>query len=116
MYDKIRSKSFKLARAHELPKTYKLFQLFHHLFFRITDTIATTHYSVGKSLAELIKLLSHNSYSLKDSFGAITKISRIFPQAVKMMYTWHKVFKNRPSKVCGRQPFINLNGYGLQNF
>ena len=25
---------------------------------------------------------------------------------------WDKVFKNRPSKICGRQPLKNLKGYG----
>ena len=26
---------------------------------------------------------------------------------------WDKVFKNGPSKICGRQPLKNLKGYGL---
>ena len=26
---------------------------------------------------------------------------------------WDKVFKNKPSKICGRQPLNNLKGYGL---
>ena len=26
---------------------------------------------------------------------------------------WDKVFKNGPSKICGRQPFKKLKGYGL---
>ena len=26
---------------------------------------------------------------------------------------WDKVFKNRPSKICERQPLKNLKGYGL---
>ena len=26
---------------------------------------------------------------------------------------WHKVFKNGPNKICGRQPLKNLKGYGL---
>ena len=28
---------------------------------------------------------------------------------------WDKVFKNEPSKICGRQPLKNLKGYGLLN-
>ena len=28
-------------------------------------------------------------------------------------YIWDKVFKNRPSKICGRHPLKNLKGYGL---
>ena len=27
---------------------------------------------------------------------------------------WEKVFKNAPSKICGRQPLKNFKGYGLQ--
>ena len=26
---------------------------------------------------------------------------------------WDRVFKNGPSKICGRQPVKNLRGYGL---
>ena len=29
------------------------------------------------------------------------------------MKQWDKVFKNGPSKICGRQPLKNLKGYGL---
>ena len=28
-------------------------------------------------------------------------------------HRWNKVFKNGPSKICGRQPLKNLKGYGL---
>ena len=28
-------------------------------------------------------------------------------------HIWDKVFKNGPSKICGRQPLKNLKGYGL---
>ena len=30
---------------------------------------------------------------------------------------WNKLFKNGPSKICGRQPLKNLKGYGpVTNF
>ena len=29
------------------------------------------------------------------------------------MFIWVKVFKNGPSKICGRQPLKNLKCYGL---
>ena len=29
---------------------------------------------------------------------------------------WDKVFKNGPSKICGRQSLKNLKGYGLLKF
>ena len=30
-----------------------------------------------------------------------------------VMVIWDKVFKNEPSKICGRQPLKNVKGYGL---
>ena len=30
-----------------------------------------------------------------------------------MILIWDKVFKNGQSKICGRQPFKYLRGYGL---
>ena len=79
MYDKIRTKFAKLARAQGLPKIHKLFQIVPS-FRPIIDTTGTTHYSVGKYLSELLNPLTHNDYSLKDSFDAATRISRILPQ------------------------------------
>ena len=79
MYDKIRPKSAKLARAHGLPKIHKLFENIPS-FRPIIDTTGTTHYSVGKYLSELLNPLTHNDYSLKDSFDAATRIRRILPQ------------------------------------
>ena len=79
MYDKIRPKSAKLARAHGLPKTHKLFENIPS-FRPIIDTTGTTHYLVGNYLSELLNPLTHNDYSLKDSFDAATRISRILPQ------------------------------------
>ena len=50
------------------------------MFRPIIDTTGTTHYSVGKYLSELLNPLTHNDYSLKDSFDAATRIRRILPQ------------------------------------
>ena len=30
----------------------------------------------------------------------------------RLKYMWDKVFKNGPSKICGRQPLKNLKEYG----
>ena len=30
-----------------------------------------------------------------------------------LCYIWDKVFRNEPSKICGRQPLKYLKGYGL---
>ena len=32
------------------------------------------------------------------------------------LITWGKVFKNRPSKICGRQPLKNVADYITSNF
>ena len=79
MYYKIRLKSAKLSRAHGLPKIHDLFENIPS-FLPIPDTTSTRHYSVGKYLSELLNLLTHNDYSLKDSFDAATRISGILPE------------------------------------
>ena len=76
MYDKIRPKSAKLAPAHGLSKIHKVFESIPS-FLLLIDA---THHSVGKYLSELLNPLTHNDYSLKDSFDAATRISRILPQ------------------------------------
>ena len=38
-----------------------------------------------------------------------TKVLPVFLNII----IWDKVFKNGPSKICGRQPLKNLKGYGL---
>ena len=37
----------------------------------------------------------------------------IFRELNTLKKMWDKVFKNGPSKICGRQPLKNLKGYGL---
>ena len=32
---------------------------------------------------------------------------------IDVYFVWVKVFKNEPSKICGRQPLKNLKWYGL---
>ena len=43
----------------------------------------------------------------------IFNIFSTWNEAKEDIYIWDKVFKNGPSKNCGRQPFKNLKGYGL---
>ena len=88
-YDKILPKSAKLARAYGLPKIHKVFANIPS-FRPILDATGTTYYSVGKYLSELLNPLTHNDYSLKDSFDAVTRISRTLPQVCendKYMFT-----------------------------
>ena len=44
------------------------------------------------------------------SLGSVLK--RLKAPSVKII--WDKAFKNGPSKICGRQPLKNSNGYGLR--
>ena len=43
-----------------------------------------------------------------DAFTVQDKVLQKWLQLI-----WVKVFKNGPSKICGRQPLKNLKGYGL---
>ena len=79
MYCKIRLKSAKLAWPHGLPKIHNSFENIPS-FRPILDTTGTRHYSFGKYLSELLNPLTHNDYSLKDSFDTATRISRILPE------------------------------------
>ena len=54
------------------------------------------------------------------SFDANEKNKAIFSSLyffrvhkLDIMYIWEKVFKSKPSKICGRKPLKNLKGYGL---
>ena len=60
-----------------------------------------------------------------DSFNSsrkpmrMKKLSQNMPLEItdtknRMGVIWVKVFKNRPSKICGRQPLKNLKEYGLE--
>ena len=40
-------------------------------------------------------------------------VTKFWSDFLKVSLIWDKVFKNGPSKVCGRQPLKNLKGYGL---
>ena len=81
MYDKVRPKSVKLARAHGLPEIHKVFENI-PLFRPIIETTGTTHHPVAELvyLSELLTPLTHNDCYLKDSFDAAMVISRILPQ------------------------------------
>ena len=79
VYNTIRPKHAKIARAHGLPKVHKAFDDIP--FLRpIIDTICTTHSSVGKYLSEVLYPLTQNQFSLKDLFDAANRINSILPE------------------------------------
>ena len=79
IFKEIRPQNAKLARAHGLPKIHKTFETIPS-FRPIVDTTGTTHYSVGKYLSNLLNPLTHNEYTLKDSFDAVERINAIPPE------------------------------------
>ena len=79
MHNTIRPKSAKLAWQHGLPKIRKVLEKFSS-FRPVIDTTGATNYSVGKYFSILLNSLTHNDYSLKDSFYAATRINRNLPQ------------------------------------
>ena len=81
IYKKIRPMNAQPARAHGLPKTHKEYEDLPP-FRPVIDTIGSTHYKVGKHLCEILKPLSTNEYTLKDSFDAAERIRNI-PETAK---------------------------------
>ena len=73
VYNNIRPKHAKIARAHGLPKVHKAFDDIPP-FRPIIDTIGTIHSSVGKYLSEVLYPLTQNQFSIKDSFDAANRI------------------------------------------
>ena len=98
----MRPKNAKLAKAYLLPKSHKQFQ---HLpkFQPIIDTTGTTHYGVGKYLANLLNPLTTNEYTFRDSFDAAEKI-RAIPKTlfdegyVYVSFDVESLFTNVPLK------------------
>ena len=79
VYNNIRLKHAKIARAHGLPKVHKAFDDIPP-FRPIIDTIGTTHSSAGKYLSEVLYPLIQNQLSIKDSFDAGNRINSILPE------------------------------------
>ena len=70
VFNRIRPKNAKPARAHGLPKTHKEYEAMPS-FRPIIDTTGTTHSSIGKYFT--------NEFTLKDSFDAAERIRNIPP-------------------------------------
>ena len=82
-----RPKSASLARARSLPKTRKPFDTIPK-FRPIVDTTNTTHYGVGKFLSKLLQPLTHNDFTIKDSFDAVNRIRSVPSKLFKDGYQW----------------------------
>ena len=81
VYQEIRPKNAKIARAHGLPKVHKSFDRVPN--FRPVDRIGSTHYNVGKYITKLLNPLTQNEYSLKDTFDAAEPIKKIPKEQIR---------------------------------
>ena len=75
-YQEIRAKNAKIARARELPKVHKLFERAPS-FWPIINTIDFILYNVEKYITKLLKPLTQNEYSLKNTFDADQHVKKI---------------------------------------
>ena len=70
--------------------------------FALTATLMFSHVvSLNRYICQLKLKLSFLSYRYPTQ------------NCFHILYIWDKVFKKRPSTICGRQPSKNLKGYGL---
>ena len=85
VFKRLRPQNAKPARAHGLPKTHKEYTDLPP-FRPVIDTIGTTHSKIGKYLCEILKPLSTNEFTLKDSFDAAERIRNISPNDMENDY------------------------------
>ena len=75
-YSLLRLKHAHVGRAHAVPNIHKQYTTLPK-YRPIVDTTNTTHYNVGKFLSNLLNPLTHNRFSLSDSFQAVSDINSI---------------------------------------
>ena len=82
VYEEIRPKNTKIARAHGLSKVHKSFERVPS-FWPIMDTIGSTHWNVGKYISKLPNPLTQNECSLKYNFDAAERIKKIPKELIR---------------------------------
>ena len=82
VYQEIRPKNAKIARAHGLPKVHMSFERVSS-FRPIIDTIISTRYNVEKYITKLLIPLTQNKYSLEDTFDAAERIKKIPKELIR---------------------------------
>ena len=101
-FDQMRPNNSTPAGLHGLPKIHKAFTSI--LKFRlIIGTTGTSHFLVGKYLAQLIYPLTNNEFTLKDSLEAVNLIedvpSSLFLNGCKYVsFDVESLFTNNPMK------------------
>ena len=82
VYQEIRPKNAKIARAHGLPKVHMSFERVSS-FRPIIDTIISKRYNVGNYITKLLIPLTQNKYSLEDTFDAAERIKKIPKELIR---------------------------------
>ena len=72
-FDAMKPKSATLSRAYGLPKIHKTFDIYPK-FRPVIDTMFSPYSDIGKYLADLLRPLTFNEFSVRDSFDAAEKI------------------------------------------
>ena len=81
----MKPRNAKSAMAHGLPKIHKTFTN-NPKFRPIIDTTGSSHYLVGKYLAQSLYPLKNNEFTLKGSFEAVNLL--MFPsKTLSMLYS-----------------------------
>ena len=98
----MRPKNAKPARASGLPKIHKDFDILPP-FRPIIDTTGMSHYLTAQFLANLLKPLTENQFTFKDSFDAARKIDQIPKELFDIGYRYvsfdvESLFTNVPLK------------------
>ena len=86
----MRPKFAQIAKAHGLPKIHKSCSMLPS-FRLIVDTTTTPYYGIGKYLLSLLNPLTHNDYSVKDTFEAVNKIRSIPPELIEQGYRYYSL-------------------------
>ena len=101
-FNSMRPKNAKPARASGLPKIHKDFDILPP-FRPIIDTTGTPHYLTAQFFANLLKSLTENQFTFKDSFDAARKIDQIPKELFDISYMYvsfdvESLFTNVPLK------------------
>ena len=73
-----------------MPKIHKSYDMLPSFRPKV-DKTNTPHYGIGKYLSSLLNPLTHNDYSVKNTFEAVNKISFIPPELFEQGYHYYSL-------------------------
>ena len=105
-FDQMRPKNAKPARVLGLPNIHKIFNIIPNSR-PIIDTTGSSHYLVGKYLAQLLYPLTNNESTLKDLFEAVNRIQEI---SSSLFVNWYKYVSFDVELLFTNVPIKKTNG------